>query len=92
MFYKIYQTNNRRYVFFDYEWANTHGFSLNDYKMVYEGEIDRELTIMGTLEKIFIALNAFRPDDYQARSLSVSDIVEIGGDKYYVDSLGFVRI
>ena len=92
MFYKIYQTNNRRYVFMGHEYAKKNGFSLNDYNMVYEGEIEREKTINETLEKIYVQLNMYRPDDYNARSLSVSDIVEINGEKYYVDSLGFTRI
>ena len=92
MFYKIWQTNNRRYVFMDYDYARGKGFSMNDYKVVYEGEIDRELKINDTLEKIFTMLNIARPEGYNARSLSVSDIVELNGQKYYVDSLGFTRI
>ena len=33
-----------------------------------------------------------RPTDYKARSVSVSDIIEIKGKKYYVDGCGFQEL
>ena len=42
-----------------------------------------------TLESIFEKFNIDRPEDFKGHSLSVSDVVVIGTDAYYVDKAGF---
>ena len=67
----------------------------NLYDKVYEGDSD-----LSNLEDLFRLLNFNHPDDYFARSMSVSDVVEIkeGGTQeespgfYYCDSVGFRKI
>lgn len=59
------------------------------YACVYEGELEAK-----SLEDVFCVLNCAFPKDYRARSLSVSDIVEvINSDEqssfYFCDSFGF---
>ena len=63
------------------------------YDKVYEAEVD------GTsLEDVYEKFNIDKPDDYKARSLSVSDVVEvIESDSvepgfYFCDSIGFEKI
>ena len=63
------------------------------YNEVYKGEITGD-----TLEDAYFTFNVDRPEDYKARSLSVSDVVRIEGspvDKdgfYFCDSFGFKEI
>ncbi len=46
--------------------------------------------IMGeTLEAIFQKFNIDRPKDFKGHSLSVSDVVVVGRDAYYVDKAGY---
>ena len=65
---------------------------LEDYKLVWEGEL-----VARTLEKVYRELNYAHPADYKARSLSVSDIVEVIGEdgvrnKWFCDSVGWVLV
>ena len=62
------------------------------YECVYEGELNAK-----TLEDVFYILNCCMPVDYSARSLSVSDVVEIVKSEehssfYYCDSFGFQHL
>ena len=70
--------------------------NIGDYGKVYETTRDAlgiELFDPETiLERVFSIFNIYRPDDYKARSLSVSDVVTLDGTAYYVDSFGFKKI
>lgn len=62
------------------------------YQKVYEGN-----TLAQTLEDVFCIFNQAHPSDFRARSLSVSDVVEVlrrdGSSRfYYCDSFGFKPI
>ena len=62
------------------------------YQHVYQGECDSE-----DPEEIFRQFNLFHPEDYRARSLSVSDIVEFEKNPedrsfYFCDPIGFRKI
>ena len=63
------------------------------YTKVYEGE-----TIGNTLEDAYYTFNVDHPKDYKARSLSVSDVIQIEGSSvekdgfYYCDTIGFKEI
>ena len=59
------------------------------YASVYEGELEAK-----QLEDVFYILNCAFPQDYRARSLSVSDVVEVLHSEnessfYFCDSFGF---
>lgn len=99
MKFKIYQIKdikNCEYAFFGYDLASRYGFNLNDYQLIYEEETDKNLT----LDQIFRLFNVVTEEDvkrldavnYKGHSLSVSDIVEIDGKKYYCDSCGWEEI
>jgi len=65
---------------------------LQIYFNAYEGDVDAKM-----LEDVFYIFNAKHPVDYRARSLSVSDVVEVMDDPerssfYYCDTIGFKRI
>ena len=95
MKYEILQLKyekHRAYGFMDYEWALEHGFSLDDYEKVYEGEIETGRYIEGTLDNIFTKFNIDRPKDFKGHSLSVSDIVILNGEKFYCDSFGWKKL
>ena len=94
---RIYQTDNRDWVFEGWDWAMTHGFDQQEYKRVYETYLSDDTT----LNDIFDIFNIDRPDDYEARSLSMSDIIVISEreddpydevEVYYVDSFGFTDL
>lgn len=42
-----------------------------------------------TLEDLFYEFNMVHPGDFFGHSMSVSDVVEIGGKAYFCDSIGF---
>ena len=97
MKYEIWQLkneNHRAYGFMDYEWALEHGFKLSDYEKVYEGELndnaawDEEIY----LELLFKIFNVNRPEDFKGHSLSVSDIVDLNGKKFYCDSWSWKKL
>ncbi len=62
------------------------------YEKVYEGQVEAF-----TLEDVFYIFNERRPADYFARSMSISDVVEVITDEnrslfYYCRTIGFQRI
>ncbi len=63
------------------------------YDGVFEGEIQCK-----TLEDVYVMFNRSHPQGYKARSLSVSDVVEIVADEklkpgfYFCDSFGFKEV
>jgi hypothetical protein len=95
MKYKLYQikdVENCSYIFSGFNFAQKDKkFSLNDYEVVYEGEIE-DYSIEYTLEKLFDMFNIFYPEDFKGRSMSVSDVVELEGVYYYCDHIGFKKI
>ena len=61
------------------------------YRRVYEGAVEAE-----NLEDVFYIFNMDHPEDYRARSLSMSDVVEIiedhGSSFYICDTFGFKEV
>lgn len=95
MKYEILQLKDEKleaYGFMRYEFAAKHGFSLDDYEKLYEGEIDMELEENEYLELLFRIFNVNRPSDFKGHSLSVSDIVSLEGEKFYCDSFGWKKL
>lgn len=97
MHYKVLQLKKFgreiKYSFCDYNFALEHGFTLDDYEVIYENDV--EVTTLSNeefLESLFTLFNMHRPEDYKGHSLSVSDIVELDNIKYYCDFLGWRRL
>ena len=93
MNYKIKQikdVDNCEYAFKHYNWCKDQ-IDLDDYKVVYEGELDYP-EMPNALEKLFEIFNIRRPEDFKGRSMSVSDIVEVDGKNYYCDAAGWVEL
>lgn len=98
MQYKIYQLNkdNSDKLFLPLE-ALTNKVSIRNYSMVYQGDVkdlkEADLTnVYSILNEIYYKFNIEPPMDFYGWALSVSDIVEINGNRYYVDSINFKRI
>ena len=93
MKYKIKQikdVENCAYAFKRYEWAKN-VLDLNDYEVVYEGELDYP-EMPNALEELFEIFNVKRPKDFERRSMSISDVVEIDGKNYYCDFVGWEEL
>ena len=93
MKYKIKQikdVENCAYAFKRYEWAKN-VLDLNDYEVVYEGELDCQ-EMPNALEELFEIFNVKRPKDFEGRGMSISDVVEIDGKNYYCDFVGWEEL
>lgn len=97
--YQIQDVENCEYAFMNYEVAKSKGGpDLKDYKKVAEFGITKALQdrdVETILDMAFTYGNI--KDDYfkynpGARSISVSDILEYNGEKYYVDTTGFEKL
>ena len=94
MKYKLLQIKdwqNNPYVFRGLSTAQKYGFSLADYEVVYEGELE-EYDVEYALELLFSYFNLNFAKDYKGRSMSISDVVELDGKYYYCDNFGFKEI
>lgn len=84
--YQIKDIQNTPYVFMSWNYAKDK-FNMDDYNLVAEFETG------ATLDTIFEWGNNDRlQQHFKMRSLSVSDIIEVDGVKYYIDNFGFVEI
>ncbi len=103
MKYEIYQLDmnlesvkNSHKLFERWDWLQKFdgGFNFEEYKKVYEGEInlDEKLDDITILDNLFSKFNLNCPEDFRGHSLSVSDVVIFDGKKYYCDSLGWKQI
>lgn len=94
---KIYQTKQScKYSFMNYDFAKSHDFKIEDYELVAEFNREDYITVDQILERIFDygnrgIIQMLCNNEYM-RSISVSDIIEIDGVKYYVDSFGFKEV
>lgn len=93
----LYQINEERDYneceFMDYQYTQQFGIDPFSYDRVWSGHLEAT-----TLDGVFETLNQnLRPDNYNGRSMSVSDICEVidenGQSKFYfVDSFGFKEV
>lgn len=73
MKYAIYQPKEINFIY-----KSKQLYSKDDYKLVYEGELNDEIASQDTdwiLERLFSIFNISRPADFKGHSLSVNDIV-----------------
>lgn len=87
---------NARYITFSgLDFVREMGIALTAdlYNKVYSGEVEAAESVEATLDNLFTKFNIGRkPEDFRGHSLSVSDIIELDGKLYYVDSYGFEEI
>jgi len=78
----------------NYDFAAAHGgVKTDEYEFVYTGQIEARANASETLEAIFELLNVDYPDDYEGRSLSVGDIVQLDGvGLFFCDSFGWKKL
>lgn len=86
---KILQADIKcRYKFMSLKFAKENGFTLNDYKEVFSGEVDAE-----NLEDVFVIFNMDnRPNGRTMHSLSMSDIVINDEGMWYCDTFGLKNL
>ena len=95
--YKLYQVKSeltRNFGFMGLSMMKSLGVEVdfNNYELVYEGETETNFP-NAILEELFRVFNIEHPEDFQGRSMSVSDIVQLGDDDYYYcDSFGWENI
>lgn len=102
MFIRIYQINlerdEKRVCFLSHTSMTLHSGSLDSsiYDLVFTGDVECE-----NLNEIFEMFNIEHPYGYKARSMSVSDVIEIvkdfdktncSSDFFFVDSIGFKKV
>lgn len=87
---KIFQTEDPSLMFKRYDCIAEQGVDLDKYDLVWH-EVLLEGRELG-LDDIFERFNIDLPRGYAGRSLSVSDIIELNDEKWYVDSFGFKRL
>lgn len=103
--YQIKSISETDYAFRNWECAEKHRFSIDDYKEVYSDTIQNDqndqndqVDYKSILEKLFFKFNVNKPDNFRGHSLSVSDVVaikksgECGWQWYYCDSMGWREI
>ena len=96
MDYKLYRLpNGDDRAFVGFSLMKKYGliFNPSDYEMVYSGHITCEPG--DELEAIFYQLNMEHPKDFLEKhlySMSVGDVVELSGDFYFCDSVGWKKV
>jgi hypothetical protein len=63
-----------------------------NYEKVYAGriaDVTGSSDLRMQLEAVFVRFNENRPEDFKGHSLSVSDVVAVKGQAFYVDTFGF---
>ncbi len=97
--FTIYQLNHVVGSKVPYAFENFDPFIFNfkDYKMVYENEVETE-SVELLLEDLYMIFNSSYIrvergfEDFNGHSLSVSDIIFVDGEYYYVEYFGFKNI
>ena len=93
--YQIYQISDdcpkrNELLFTNLKGLENAGYNVEpeNYTLIWEDSInDNE-----NLDSIFTRFNAYVPDDFPGHSLSVSDVVVLGGVPYFCDSYGWKKL
>lgn len=92
---RIFQIKNVKTPYYFCGWGEQtkHDFNINDYECVLETEKNDT----DNLEDIFSIFNGIGDTvewtrNFKGRSMSVSDIVELNGDFYYCDTIGWQKL
>lgn len=82
------------YAFSGFDFAKAHGLRVDDYRTVYEGEVQTisSETDDALLKRIFRMFCDDLPDDFNGWPISVSDLIVLDGRAYYCDLHGFKAV
>lgn len=86
----IKNENAHTQMFCDFE--EQQEFDFNDYEAVYAFALADKYTTDEVLESAFYIFNVQHPKNFKGHSLSVSDIVEIDGQFFYCQGIGWKDI
>ena len=89
--YKLWQTGDENQEFLSFKESR---FDFSKYTLKYEGTltVENEKEDLYALEELFFLLNCMHPADYETRSLSMSDVIEINNNYYYCDTFGWKKL
>lgn len=90
---KIYQIKdlNTPYCFCGWGKQTEHDFNPEDYECVFETE-KNDTDDLENIFSIFNGVGASWTRGFKGRSMSVSDIVELNGEFFYCDTIGWQKI
>lgn len=90
---KIYQIKDIAKTPYAFREYNKEQFSLDDYELVMEEDYRVTENTKEDLEYIFqMGNNPEFTKKYGIRSVSVSDVIELDGKKYYVNNFGYKEL
>lgn len=91
---KIYQIEDIAGCIYAFRSYNKDMFDIKDYKEVAQFRYNESNTVVEILDKIFELGNCGTLKQLipTMRSISVSDIIEVNGMRFYVDTIGFTAI
>lgn len=95
--FKVYQLpveHKAKFMSLDFVKENSIMPKLEDYKLVWESEVEEMEGESGVmlLDHIYTEFQGTKPADFKGHSLSMSDVVEVDGKYYYCDSFGWEEI
>lgn len=95
--YQVYMLPNQHdNRFMGLDWWEKRGdkLTLDQYTRTYQNKIEVNETCgdMTLLDKIYRLLNLEHPEDYKLPSLSVGDVIEVRGNYYFCDSIGWKKV
>lgn len=64
---------------------------LEDYKVVYEGEFEPQGEYSEP-DQLYMKFQGEKPEGYKGHSISMSDVVEIDGEYFYCDAIGWENV
>lgn len=83
----------KQYLFTDvFYQSQKPNLSLSIYDPVYSFDVTTKKSDDELLEHFFYVFNMNHPSDYQSRSVSVSDIIQIDDQYYYCRSIGWENV
>lgn len=90
---KIYQIRNIEETIYAFRQYDARHFNMADYKLVAETDMEiPEEWKNAPLEYVYMKFNGSRNYDFKMHSLSVSDVVELDGERHYVQGFGFKKL
>ena len=101
MNYKIYQlkvterTKSALFMSFEAATRMICDLSMDDYSLEWNEDLEvyqEDYDYLDFLNGVFRVFNIARPRNFKGHSVSISDIIELDGTLYYVDTFGFVEI
>lgn len=82
--------------FMGLDWWEKRGdtLTLDQYKRTYANKVETQqgCSDMELLEDVYYTLNMNHPEDYKLPSLSVGDVIEVRGNYYFCDRIGWKKV